>query len=68
MSDKIDTNSEADGYGATMEIKLPNGTIKHVPWGFSDGKKEANAAKKHKIENPGTAVKAEVSGGNEGGQ
>jgi len=48
--------AEAPGHGHTVEIKLPNGQTRVVPWGFTTAKKEAEAAKKHGIEIPGTTA------------
>ena len=45
---------EPAGYGHQVEITLPNGQKKLVPWGFQSQKKEEVAAKRHGVESPGS--------------
>lgn len=54
MSESIEQPKE--GYGHTVEVTLPDGSKRQVPFGFTDPEKEAKAAKKLKIENPETAA------------
>jgi hypothetical protein len=53
------TPAVAEGYAQTKNVKLPGGRVIEVPWGFSDKKKEAAAAKKHGVENPETSKPVE---------
>ena len=56
-----DSTEQKTGHGHTVKIII-DGKERDVPWGFTTPKKEESAAKKYKIEVPGTTEGDDTSG------